>query len=126
MFFSVSQRNSLPQHAPIPGSSSKAVLVSSTLCFDGVLLPINGVDERHRTHHSDRARTEPCTYNTWGQARDVHAGQNSWASSDSMEVEVRDRDGDTNRTGMNVSMPSSKGVPVRQRGVLSLGLLSLA
>lgn len=59
MFFSVSQRDSLPQHAPIPGASSKAVLVSSTLWVDGVLLPINGVDERHCTHGSDRAGMQP-------------------------------------------------------------------
>lgn len=126
MSFSFPQRNSLPQHTPIPGSSSKAVLVSSALWVDGVLLPINGVDERHRTHRSDRAGMEPYTYNSWGQARDGHAGQNSWASSDSMEVGLKDRDGDTNRTGMNVSMPPSKGVPVRQSGVFSVGLLSLA
>lgn len=126
MCFSVPQRNSLPQHTPIPGSSSIAVLVSSTLWVDGVLLPINGVDERHRTHRSDQAGMEPCTYNTWGQACDVHAGQNSWASSDNMEVGLKDRHGDTNRTGMNISMLPSKGVPVRQSGVFSVGLLSLA
>lgn len=67
----------------------------------------------------------PCTYNTGRRARDVHAGQNGWASSDSTEVGLGDRDGDTNRTGMNVSMLPSKSVPVRQCGVLSLGLLSL-
>lgn len=41
-------------------------------------------------------------------------------------VGLRDRVGDTNRTGMNVSMLPSESVPVRQCGVLSLGLLSVA
>lgn len=49
----------------------------------------------------------PCTDNT-GRVHDVHAGQSSWASSDSMEVGLGDRDGETNRTGMNVSMLPSK------------------
>lgn len=59
-FFPVPQRNSLPEHAPIPGSSSEAVLVSSTLGLDGVLLAMDGVDERHCTHRSDRVGVGPC------------------------------------------------------------------
>lgn len=66
VFFSVSQRNSLPEHAPIPGSSSEADLVSSTLGLDGELLAVDGVDERHRTHRSDRVGVGPCIKNTWG------------------------------------------------------------
>lgn len=52
--FSVAQRNPLPEHAPIPGSSSEAIAVSSTLGLDGELLAMDGVDQRHRTHRSDR------------------------------------------------------------------------
>lgn len=53
-FFSVSQRNSLPEHAPIPGSPSETILVSSTLGLDGELLAVDGVYQRHCTHRSDR------------------------------------------------------------------------
>lgn len=43
MFF-FSQWNSLPEHAPVPGSSSEAILVSSALRLDGELLAMDGVD----------------------------------------------------------------------------------
>lgn len=66
IFFPVSQWNSLPEHAPIPGSSSEAVLVSSTLGLDGELLAMDGVDERHRAHRSDRVGVGPCIQNTLG------------------------------------------------------------
>lgn len=73
IFFPVSQRNSLPEHAPIPGSSSEAVLVSSTLGLDGELLAMDGVDERHRAHRSDRVGVGPCIQNTLGGVGGGHA-----------------------------------------------------
>lgn len=65
-FFCFSQWNSLPEHAPIPGSSSEAVLVSSTLGLDGEPLAVYGVDQRHGTHRSDRVGVGSCIQDTRG------------------------------------------------------------
>lgn len=70
-FFAVPQRDSLPQHAPVPGSTGEAVLVAAALRLNRVLLPVDGVNERHRAHGSDMdAHTHAGTHaNERGGAR---------------------------------------------------------
>lgn len=89
IFLSVSQRNSLPEHAPIPGSSSKTIL-SSALGFDGVSLAMDGVDQRHRAHRSDKVGM--------GKKRFVHTRH--MGEEEGGEGKTRDMDGNTSMEGV--------------------------
>lgn len=116
----VPQRDPFPEHAPVPGSAGEAVFVTAALWLHRVLLPVDGVNERHRTHRSDsdahihaHEEAEP------GRTRRMAV----WMDRKWMQV----ADGDTSTRGMMVSMLGScRCLPVGLCGVCSLGPLSLA